>query len=211
MFGAAVFCLRIPARPWTKLAALALLAVASLAPRTVQLLHPQGSYHNLTLTAYALVIAGAVMIIARSGRTAARNASTVVTLLLIAGYVVQCNWISTVNYLNTLAHYATMTEVLAGLRSLPDARWDGKKVAVVGAYDMPSDFPFKPATGVASEFMDALHMDRLARLMRAEVTFVQADQTMPWALEYAATHAPWPDPGSIGAVDGMGVIVFSKN
>jgi hypothetical protein len=122
----------------------------------------------------------------------------------------QCNWISTVNYLNTVAHYATLTEVLARLRSLPEGNWDGKKVAVVGAYDMPSDFPFKPATGVATEFMDAIHMDRLARLMRDEVTFVQADQTLPKALEYAATHAAWPDPGSVGVVDGMGVIVFSN-
>jgi hypothetical protein len=211
MFGAAVCCLWMPARPWAKLTALALLAVASLAPRTVQLLHPQGSYHSLTLTAYALVIAGAVMIIARSGRTAARNASTIVAFLLIVGYVAQCNWISTVNYLNTLAHYTTLTEVLARLRSLPDAHWDGKRVAVVGAYDMPSDFPFKPATGVATEFMDALHMDRLARLMREEAVFVQADQATPKALEYAASHAPWPDPGSVSVVDGMGVIVFSRH
>jgi hypothetical protein len=134
-----------------------------------------------------------------------------VAFLLIVGYVAQCNWISTVNYLNTLAHYTTLTEVLARLRSLPDAHWDGKRVAVVGAYDMPSDFPFKPATGVATEFMDALHMDRLARLMREEAVFVQADQATPKALEYAASHAPWPDPGSVSVVDGMGVIVFSRH
>jgi hypothetical protein len=58
--------------------------------------------------------------------------------------------------------------------------------------------------------MDALHMDRLARLLRDEATFVKADDTTPRALEYAATHAPWPAPGSVGVVDGMGVIVFSN-
>jgi hypothetical protein len=54
-------------------------------------------------------------------------------------------------------------------------------------------------------------MDQLAHLMRDEATFVEADQTMPKVLEYAATHAPWPDPGSVGVVDGKGVVVLSKN
>jgi hypothetical protein len=209
--GAGICCLWLPRRPLAKLAALVVLAIASLAPRTVQLLHPQGNYHSLTLTAYALVIAGAVMVIARSGRTLPRNASTLVGFVLIAGYVVQCNWISTVNYLNTLSHYTTLTQVLARLRALPDAHWDGKTVAVVGSYDMPSDFPFKNATGVATEFLDARHMDQLARLMRDEATFVEADKTMPKVLEYAATHAPWPDPGSVGVVDSIGVVVLSKD
>ena len=71
----------------------------------------------------------------------------------------QCNWISTVNYLNTLAHYTTLTQVLARVRSIPDAQWDGRKIAVVGRYDMSTDYPYKPATGVATKFMDAKHMD----------------------------------------------------
>jgi hypothetical protein len=139
-----------------------------------------------------------------------RNLSIVFSMLLIAGYVLQCNWISTVNYLNTTAHFATLTQVLARVRSIPDARWDGKKIVVVGRYDPPSDYPFKLAAGVATKFMDAQHMENLARLMRDEATFVAADETMPKVLEYAATHSPWPDPGSVGVVDGMGVVVFSK-
>ena len=54
-------------------------------------------------------------------------------------------------------------------------------------------------------------MQLLARLMRDDVTFVEADSTMPDVLKYAATHAPWPDPASVGVVNGMGVVVFSKN
>ena len=131
--------------------------------------------------------------------------------ILIAGYIMQCNWVSTVNYLNTLAHYTTLTQVLARARSLPDKNWNGKKIAVVGKYDMSSDYPYKSATGVAVKFMDAFHMQHLARLMRDDVTFVEADSTMPDVLKYAATHAPWPDPASVGVVNGMGVVVFSKN
>ena len=78
-----------------------------LAPRALQFLHPHGSYHHLTLTAYAIVVAGAVMIVARSGSTLARNVSIVLAAFLLAGYVMQCNWISTVNYLNTQAHFNT--------------------------------------------------------------------------------------------------------
>jgi hypothetical protein len=54
-------------------------------------------------------------------------------------------------------------------------------------------------------------MDQLARLMRDEATFVEADKTMPKVLEYAATHAAWPSPGSVGVIEGMGVVVLSKN
>ena len=110
------------------------------------------------------------------------------------------------NYLNTVAHFNTFTQVLARLRSLPGAQWDGKKVAVVGGYDMPSDYPLALSTGVANKFIDPNHMNALARILRDEATFVEADQTMPRVLEYAATHAPWPAPGSVGVVDGMGVV-----
>lgn len=209
--SAAIFCVWLPMRLWAKMAALGLLVLAAFAPRTLQLMHPEGQYHSLTMTSYAVLVAGAVMIINRAGRIVARNASIVLASFLIAGYVMQCNWVSTVNYLNTLAHFTTLTQVLARVRSIPDAHWDGKTIVVVGRYDPPSDYPFKSATGVATNFMDAKHMQSLGRLMRDQATFVDADETMPKVLEYAATHPPWPDPTSVAVLDGMGVVVFSKN
>ena len=207
--GAGLFALVVPARLWAKIAALALLLAACFAPRLLQLLHPAAHYHSLTLTAYAVLVAGAVTIVLRAGRTFVRNVSILVASILIAGYVLQCNWISTVNYLNTLAHMGTLTQVLARVRSIPDANWDGKTIAVVGSYDMPSDYPFRPSDAVASKFMDAKHMSDLARLMRDEATFVAADDSMPKVLEFAKRHASWPSPASVGVVDGMGVVVFS--
>jgi hypothetical protein len=75
---------------------------------------------------------------------------------------------------------------------------------------MSSDYPFKSAVGVAPKFIDAEHMTELARLMRDQATFVQADETMPKVLEYAATHPAWPNPAGVVVIDGKGVIVFSK-
>jgi hypothetical protein len=75
---------------------------------------------------------------------------------------------------------------------------------------MSSGYPFKAATGVAVKFIDAFHMQHLANLMRDDVTFIEADSTMPAVLEYAATHVPWPNPASVGIVNGMGVVVFSE-
>jgi hypothetical protein len=210
MAAAALFCAWTPKRLGAKLAAVAILAAACFAPRILQFIHPQGTYHSLTLTAYAVVVAGALTITLRAGRTMVRNAAAIVAFFLIAGYVIQCNWISTVNYLNTLAHFSALTQLLAKIRAIPDARWDGKTIAVVGTYDMSSAYPFKSGAGVAPRFLDAEHMGQLARLMRDDATFVQADQTMPKVLEYAATHPPWPNPAGVGVVDGMGVIVFSK-
>ena len=208
---AGIFCLWLPKSLGGKIGAVVILVLASFAPRMLQLLHPEGNYHNLTLTAYSVVIAGAVMIINRAGHTIVRNSSIVLAFFLIAGYVMQCNWISTVNYLNTLAHYTTLTQVLARVRSVPNEQWDGKNIAVVGSYNMSSAYPYKGAVGVATDFMDAKHMQNLADLMRDDVTFVQADHTTPNALKYAAKHSPWPHPESVGVVDGKGVVVLSKD
>lgn len=209
--GAAIACLWVPRGLAAKAGALSLLVLAGFTPRLLQLLHPAGHYHALTLTAYAVLIAGCVMIINRAGQMLARNISTVAALILIAGYILQCNWISTVNYLNTLAHYTTLTQILARARSLPATDWDGRKIVVVGSYNMRSDYPFKGATGVASEYMEAAHMQHLARLMRDDVVFLQADDKTPGAMHYADTHQPWPHPSSVGVVDGIGVIVLSKD
>jgi hypothetical protein len=122
----------------------------------------------------------------------------------------QCNWISTVNLLNTQAHFTTTTQILTRLRALPNQAWDGKAVAVIGSYDMPSTFPFYPATGMASEYITPTHMTLLARLMRDEARFVKADGSMPRVMEFAASRQPWPHPQSIGVVDGVGVVVLSN-
>jgi hypothetical protein len=115
-----------------------------------------------------------------------------------------------VGVLNMRAHFSTMTQILAKLRSVQDSGWDGKGIIVVGRYDMRSDYPFEPATGVTSEFMDASHMTLMAHLLRDPATFVETDQGMPRVLEYAATHAPWPSPDGVAIVDGIGMIVFAK-
>lgn len=207
---AALYCAYLPNRVGAKIAAIMLLVLACLSPRVLQILHPDARYHSLTLTAYAVLVAGAVMIALRARWVPMRNVSIILGAVLIGGYVLQCNWISTVNYLNTLAHFQTVSQVLTRLRSMPDTNWDGKSVVVVGSYDMPSDYPFKPADSVASKFIDAMHMTALAGLMRDEAKFVAADSTMPKVMEFAATHPAWPNPGSVGVVDGKAVVVLSK-
>lgn len=208
--GAGLACMLLPRGWWGKGTALVLLGLACLAPRSLQLLHAEGHFHELTLTAYALVVSASVLIVLKAAPLLMRNAAALLVVLTIAAYVVQCNWISTVNYLNTLAHYATLTQVLARVRSQPTAAWDGKTIAVVGEYDMQNNYPFKRATGVAPEFMRPYHMDRLAKLMRDEAIFVRADTTMLGVMEFAATHPKWPHPASVGVVNGIGVVVLSK-
>jgi hypothetical protein len=204
------FCLWQPKGSLAKVSALLILALTLFMPRILQLLHPQGHYHNLTLTAYALLIAGFVMIIHRAGPVLVRNLSTLLALFLIAGYILQCNWISIVNHLNMLAHYTTMTQILTRVKSVPSKSWDGLNVAVVGKYNMSSSYPFKGDTGVATKFIDASHMQHLARLMREDINFVAADHSMPKVMEYASENIQWPNSSSIGAVDGMAVVVLSK-
>lgn len=209
LMAAAAFCLWLP-RHWTiKLTALALLAAAVFSPRLLQVLHPGGNYHNLTLTAYALLVAGGLTVLLRAGPMLIRNATVVLGTLLVAGYLNQCNWISTVGYLNTLAHYSTMTQILSRLNDLPVEGWDGRTVAVVGRHAMYSGYPFKKATGVASEFIDAPHLRHFAKLMRDPRRFLEPEEIPAGIQAKAASRPAWPLPGSVGIVDGVALVVLS--
>lgn len=203
----------LPKRPVEKLTAPLILGLTLLTPRLLQVLHPTANYHNLTLTGYAVVIAGCVMIITRLGNNLVRNILTICIGFLISGYVVQSNWISTVNHLNTIAHYSTMTQILSRVRSIPDADWDGKKMVVFGRYDMPSSYPYKRATGVASEYIDNSpgHIPKLIRLLRDEMQVIPTEQASPEVLEYAVLHKSWPHPDSVAIVDGVGVVILSRD
>ncbi len=200
----------LAAQNWRdRITAVLLFGICLFAPRVLQLLHPEGNYHELTLTAYAVVIAGFVMIIQRAEQVAVKNLSAVLAMVLIFGYALQCNWISTVNYLNTQAHYSTMTQILSRIKSLDVENWRETKVVVVGSYKMPSDYPFKRATGVSTMFIDAIHMQKFARLLREDIEFVPAEENNQQVLDYAAKHAPWPSPSSVGMVNSLGVLVLS--
>lgn len=209
--GAALACVLLPRPWWGKVAALLLLAAAAFAPRSLQLLHAAGNFHELTLTSYALVIAAALLIVLRAAPMLLRNGAALLAMVMLAAYVIHCNWISTVAQLNTMAHYSAMTQVLARLRALPESGWDGRTIAVVGQYAMKVEYPFRRATGVAPDYMQPFHMDKMARLMRDEARFVKADASMPGVIAFAATHPRWPHPASVGVVDGVGVVVLSKD
>jgi hypothetical protein len=202
-------CVWLPRRTWKKLVAVTLLVITIFAPRLLQLLHPAGNFHSLTLTAYAVTIAGFVTILARGGNILTRNLSMLSAVVLIAGYLIQANWISTVNYLNTLAHYTTLTQILSRVRAIPTDQWDGKQVVVIGRYEMPKGYPFRSATGVASGYISEQHLQRLARLMRDELVVLPLE-AVPKARGYASSHLPWPHPGSVGVVDGVGVVILSN-
>jgi len=210
LLGAAMLCLWLPKSAANKIASLSLLLLCLFTPRLLQLLHPKGDFHDLTLTAYAVLVAGFLMILFRAGPMLVRNLSGLLAMFLIGGYLIQCNWISTVGYLNTLAHYSTMTQIMTQIKSLPADGWDGRTVAVLGSHDMYTEYPFKKATGIASEFVDARHMLRIARLMREDMTFIDISEATPDARKYAAKQSPWPRPGSLGVAGGMAVLVLSQ-
>ena len=206
----AIICLWVPKTSKNKAAALIIFCLSHFSPRLHQMLHPGGDYHNLTLTAYAVVISGCIMMIIKTTETTIRNGSIILSIILISGYIHQCNWITTVNYLNTQAHYATLTQILARMRSLQNENWDGKSAVVIGKYNMPLFDPFKKGAGVASNFIDAEHLQNLARLMRDEIHFLPEDQITPVIKQFAATHPHWPHPNSVDVFEGIAVITLSE-
>jgi hypothetical protein len=208
--AAGIVCALLPKTILEKVATLFTFAACILAARSLQVVHPEGVYHELTLTSYAVTIAGFVMIVHRGTPLVVRNFASILTIVLIAGYVIQCNWISTVNYLNTLAHISKMTQIITSVMLSLDDSWDGKEVVVVGSYKMSSHYPYKKAVGVASEYIDAQHIQQFAYLLREKVKFVPASDGTPKAMSYAASHGPWPSSGAVGMIDGKGVLVLSK-
>jgi len=42
-----------------------------------------------------------------------------------------------VNYLNMFAHFTTLTQLRARIRSIPDVHWDGRKMAAVESTKWP--------------------------------------------------------------------------
>src|SRR6266511_156490 len=209
LLGAGVVCVWLPDRISKKAVAAVFLAAALFTPRLLQLLHPLGNFHNLTLTAYAVTVAGFVMIITRAGNVLTRNLSAVLSVVLLGGYLIQANWISTVNYFNTLAQYTTLTQILARVRAIPNQQWDAKRIVFIGELRMQPTYPFKPAIGVATPYIGAKLVGYLAKLMRDDLV-VLPPEAVPKASEYAALHLPWPHPDSVAVVDGVGVVVLSN-
>ena len=209
--AAGIVCLWSPAQHRTRIIAGLLLVCAIMAPRILQLIHPHGTYHANTLTAYAVVVAGCVMVMFRANNVMVRNASIVASCVLLVGFVLQCNWISTVNHLNTLAHYTTLTQILTRVKMLPASEWDGQHVVVSGSYKMPSEYPFKRSTGVATTYMDAPHITHLARLMREDLQITDAREAQPETREHIRRTEAWPHPDSVSAFDGRAVVVLSND
>ena len=187
-----------------------LIAAAAVSPRLLQFIHPTGQFHNLTLTAYAVLVAGLISILLKSRSNPVRSISILLCGALIWGFTVQCNWISTVGYLNHQAHFSLTNRILARLDALPADAWDGRSVAVFGRYAMPAEYPFLKATGIAPDFVDSDHMYFLARILRDKTSFIETDSAPAAAKEYALSHKPWPHQDSVGIAGGVAVVILSS-
>jgi hypothetical protein len=208
--GAALVCLLVP-RTWAmRAAALAALALATLAPRALQLVHAAGSFHNLTLTAYAIVVAGSLMVLQRAGPIVIKNVSAVVASLVIFGYLVECNQISMVNYLNTVAHFSQTTQILARLRSLPSPQWDGATVVIAGSLPLYHDYPFLRGTGISNDFVAATHIQHLTRLLRDNVKVLPIEKADQQVRNLADSLPAWPNPASVATLNGIAVVNLGK-
>lgn len=208
--AAGLACLLVP-RTWAaRAAAMGVFGLALIAPRALHLLHPGGHFHQLTLTAYAVAVAGSLAVVLRSAPILLRNAAALVAALVVAGYVVQCNWISTVNHQNTTAHFSQATQILARARSLHDPSWDGKTLVVAGTLKLYDGYPFRRTTGVATDFISAAHLQYVTRLLRDTAKIVPVEEATATVQAAAAQLPSWPHPGSVIVVDGVALAVLGS-
>jgi hypothetical protein len=192
-----------------KVAAAVCAAGGILAPRALQFLHPEGTFHNLTLTAYGIVVAGTVMVALRSRSIFWRNLICAAAAVLIFKYVMLSNWISTVNYLNFSAHQSVLTQILTRITDFPPATITRPEVAVIGKLKMPDAYPFLPQTGIATDYIDLAHLGKFSAVMGQPIKFVGEDQLPEQVREIAKNAPEWPAPGSTFSANGMAIVVLS--
>lgn len=176
----------------------------------MQLIHPHYDYHDMTLTAYAISIAGSLTIINKAGNIIYRNIGNLIAIIMIWSYIIQCNWVSTVNHFNNIAHFSIMTEVFSRAGTAKPESWDGKTIIVDGKYKMLSSYPYRKAGGVSPEYIDEEHMQSLTTLLRRDISIISIGNSDLSFQKLAKSLPVWPASGSLVIKDGIAIVKMSN-
>jgi hypothetical protein len=195
------------------------LATAALAPRTLQILHPDANYHELTLGGYSILLGGAFSIALKLGNRMLRSTVQSVLIILVLGFIHSNNVAAmsiTLDYQSTM-HWAN--RVLARVEALPNYGSSvypaQKRIIFVGEdYQISQWFyrgrPFVTSTGIA-DGVPSIVFENLFRLLRVNVGYDVTAESRQRAIDYAAKHGAWPAPDSVTVLDDGTIVVVLEN
>jgi hypothetical protein len=196
-------------------------AIALFAPRTLQFVHANANYHELTLIGYAVYIAAAGTFALNARLRGARICGQVIVLLLIGRFIHSDNVGATALAFDyqAIMHWGNriLTRIEENPRYAEMPRGSTKRVIFVGDLYRVSDWfyrghPFVTAVGIADGVPNII-FDSVLRLLRVNATSwgVSTDDHRK-ALTYAAEHHSWPHPDSVTILDdGTIVVVLDKS
>ena len=202
-------------------AAVLMFLMALFAPRVLQVAHPDGNYHELTLTGYGVYLAGAAAFAMEMKNRIARSAVQLVLVVLICSFIHSNNVGAAALAFDYQAIMHWGNRVLAMIEADPRCAvqmgsWAPKRIMFVGDAYRVSDWfyrgrPFVTAVGIADGIPNIV-FDSIFRLLRVNATSVGIPpQTHSEGLAYAARHEAWPHPESVTVLrDGTIVVVLSK-
>ncbi len=194
------------------------LALGALAPRTLQILHPNANYHELTLGGYSILLCGAFAIALRLANRILRSAVQLVVIILVAGFIHSNNVAAlslTMDYQATM-HWAN--RVLARVEAHPKYVLSpaAKQIVFVGdGYRVSQWFyrgpPFVSSVGIADGVPNII-FDSLLRLLHVNITaYGVSPESQKRALEYAASHRAWPAQDAVTVLDDGTIVVVLEN
>jgi hypothetical protein len=200
---------------------IAVFAIALFAPRTLQFVHANANYHELTLTGYAVYIAAAGTFALNARLRGIRIFGQILVLLLIGRFIHSDNVGATALAFDyqAIMHWGNriLTRIEENPRYAEMPRGSTKRVIFVGDLYRVSDWfyrghPFVTAVGIADGVPNII-FDSVLRLLRVNATSwgVSTDDHRK-ALTYAAEHHSWPHPDAVTILeDGTIVVVLDKS
>jgi hypothetical protein len=202
------------------LASVGFLLLGLIAPRSVQVLHPEANYHELALGGYALYLAGLLAIALDARAKLLRVVVQGAVIVLIFSFIHSNNVAAmslTLDYQATL-HWAN--RVLARAEALPNygtLNYPARKqfVFIGNGYQISQwqyrGRPFLSSTGISDGIPDIV-FGSLFQLLRVNATtYGVSKQSLELAKRYAETHRAWPAEDSLTVLPDGTIVVVLEN
>jgi hypothetical protein len=203
-----------------RIGACALFLAALFAPRAVQVFHPGGNYHELTLTGYGVFIAASAAFAMNVSGRWPRTGVQAVVALLIAGFLHSNNVGASALVFDYQAIMHWGNRILARVEqhprySAPPAGAVRKAVFVGDLYKVSEWYyrgrPFVQAVGIADGVPNII-FDAIFRLLRVNAsTDGLSDGSRRQAAAFAAGRPAWPHPDSVTVLEDGTIVVILDN
>ena len=190
-----------------------LLICLSFIPCVLQVIHPAGRYHVLTLTSVAVLFAGITAIIFINKWTFLKNISVILIVFVLYIFACENNRKSVISLQSTRAEQMLASRMLARAEALPEYFQMEKKTFVfigkLPRHEIDCEYPFLSSVGVGGYRLNGPRGWAVLRLLRTKVYPPTAKQIQV-AKDHIKSRRGWPHLDSVFIVDNIVVVILSN-